>query len=411
MRSRPFIVLYICVFVAVMGISMVTPLLSVYAKELGATGAWIGLTFSIFAGTQAITSPFVGRASDRFGRKNFIIAGLLVYFVGAIGYLTATTFYQVLGFRALSGLGTSLIFSCANAYLGDISPRHAEGKWFGVFQTSNFVGFGVGPLLAGTLREVWGFDAVFIGMASLMAVSAIVVFTLLPSRPPAAGLKTRETEPAAGGLLAALRDRLVLAICITLVLISLAMGATLSFLAVKLDETLGAAPIIIGIVFAVQNVASGSIQPMAGRLADIVSRRTMVCAGLACSALMLVALGLVGSVPLVFIVIVGLGIGGGLSQVTAGAMQVYAGRRVGMGSVIGLGSGANGVGVLVGAVVGGLLVDIFTIDAAFYFGAVVTILGIPLFFWLTRNVATSDAGNPYADLSGSESPIAEAVGR
>src|ERR1035437_5404572 len=68
MLSRPFVVLYVSVFVAVMGISMVTPLLPVYAERLGATGAWIGLTFSIFAVTQAITSPFVGRASNERAR-------------------------------------------------------------------------------------------------------------------------------------------------------------------------------------------------------------------------------------------------------------------------------------------------------------------------------------------------------
>ena len=106
MRSKPFVVLYLSVLVATMGISMVSPLLPVYAKELGATGIWIGLTFSIFAVTQTLTSPFVGGWSDRFGRKPFIVAGLLLYCIAAIGYLLAEELWQVIAFRALSGGGT-----------------------------------------------------------------------------------------------------------------------------------------------------------------------------------------------------------------------------------------------------------------------------------------------------------------
>ena len=76
--SRPFIVLYLCVFVATMGISMVSPLLPVYAKDLGANGIWLGLTFSSFAIVQAIAGPAIGRISDRYARKPFIVIGLVV---------------------------------------------------------------------------------------------------------------------------------------------------------------------------------------------------------------------------------------------------------------------------------------------------------------------------------------------
>src|SRR5690606_1166204 len=116
-------------------------------------GVWIGLTFSIFAVTQTLVSPFVGGWSDRHGRKPFIIVGLLLYFVAALGYLTADSFLQVLAFRALSGCGTSLIFSVARAYIGDFVPEGHEGRWFGIFATADIVGFGLGPMLAGGVRE------------------------------------------------------------------------------------------------------------------------------------------------------------------------------------------------------------------------------------------------------------------
>ena len=79
-----------------------------------------------------------------------------------------------------------------------------------------------------------------------------------------------------------------------------------------------------------------------------------------------------------------------LSQVAAGAVQVVAGRRAGMGTVLGLGSAANGAGIVLGSVAGGLLVDGYGIAAAFVLGGVVMALGAMAFLGLTRGLATSE---------------------
>ncbi|MBK9611810.1 MAG: MFS transporter [Dehalococcoidia bacterium] len=228
MRSRPFIALYAAVFVATMGISMVSPLLPVYAKELGASGVWLGLTFSVFAIVQTFVGPFAA-ASDRYGRKPFIVAGLCIYLVAALGYLTAGSFYQVIAFRAFSGLGTSLIFSVARAYVGDMTPKGQEGRWLGVFATADIIGFGTGPLLAGVLREVVGFRSVFVAMAILMATSALILMWWLPRHSPAevitrASLARGEAREAQTPFAVALKDRLVVAVTAHQGLISLASG-------------------------------------------------------------------------------------------------------------------------------------------------------------------------------------------
>ncbi|MEX2081126.1 MAG: MFS transporter [Dehalococcoidia bacterium] len=396
MLSRPFVVLYMAVFVATMGISMVSPLLPVYAEQLGATGVWIGLTFSVFAITQTIVGPFAGRISDRFGRKPFITAGLLLYLVAALGYLTAESFHQVIAFRALSGVGTSLIFSVARAYIGEMVPPGHEGRWFGVFATGDIIGFGVGPLLAGVLRSAFGFDSVFVGMALLMGASAAIVVLLLPSRTPRFGRVEGEAEPPAVslGFGAALRDRLVLALSLNMALTSLAFGATFSFLAVLMEDELGAGPVLIGVVFGAQSLASGLAQPLIGPLADRFDRRMLVSAGIALDAVFLFGLGLAGNVGFVLLMLVGQGAFGALAYVSSSAMQVVAGRRAGMGTVLGLGSAGNGVGIVVGSVIGGLLVDLFELRAAFFFGGLAMASGIPVFLALTRGVRVSEGDPP-----------------
>lgn len=388
MLSRPFVVLFCAVLVATMGISMVSPILPVYAEDLGASGIWIGLTFSVFAVTQTVVSPFVGRWSDRYGRKPFIVLGLLFYLVAALGYLTADSFIQVLLFRAFSGCGTSLIFAVAYAYLGDMAPRSHEGRWFGTFSIADIAGFGVGPVFSGLLRDIFGFGSVFIGMAALMGASALLVFLLLPEREASSRPASDESQ-SAGTPLAALRYRVVVAITLFFGFGALIYGSVYSFLAVYLDE-MGVSASAIGIAFGSQAVASGLAQPPFGYIADRFDRRLLLLLGFAASGVTLGLLGVVDTYVGVLVLMIAMGLGQAASQVAAAAIQVVAGRRAGMGTVIGIGAAGDGIGILAGGVVGGLFAGVFGASAAFYFGAGATLAGCLLVGWLLYSLPTSD---------------------
>jgi MFS family permease len=395
--SRPFVALYVAVFVATMGISMVSPLLPVYARDLGASGVWLGLTFSIFAIVQTFVGPFSGRLSDRYGRKPFIAAGLIVYMIAALGYLTAQSFVQVLAFRAFSGLGTSLVFSVARAYVGDLTPRGHEGRWAGVFATADIIGFGTGPLVAGAFRQLLGFHSVFVAMAVLMATSAMIVMIFLPSRASQQRQRlSRAASETSIGFRAALRDRLVIALLANQTLISLGSGASFSFLALRLEDDLHVAPLLIGLAFATQDLTGGFAQPFFGRLADRRNRSALVAIGLAANGALLFTLALAQSYGLVVAILFGMGATGALSGVSAGAIQVVAGRRVGMGTLLGLSSAGNGLGIVTGSLSGGVLIDLFDIRAAFVFGGIVIVAGSLVFLALARGQQTTDTGHVVA---------------
>ena len=406
MLSRPFVALFFTVFVATLGISMVSPLLPVYAEKLGASGVELGLAFSAFAVVQAAVGPFIGRLSDRHARKPFIVAGLTVYFVAALGYLTADSVFQVIAFRAFSGLGTSMIFSVARAYVGDLTPSGHEGRWLGVFAAADLLGFGTGPLIAGLVRQEVGFDAVFITMASLMGVAALIVMLWLPMRLPEAAAKSRRAVPSAMPFSAAIRDRLVVAMTAHAALISLSFGATFAFLGLRLERDIGATPIMIGLGFATQDLSAGVSQLFFGRMADRYDRRILVACGLVVLALLQASLGLAGSYWAAVLILFAMGASNALANVAGSAIQIVAGRRVGMGTMLGLSSFGNGAGIIVGSVIGGLVESSFGLPTVFVVGGLGIAAGTVIFLALTRGLATREAVLPGREPELIEAPAA-----
>ncbi len=394
MLSRPFLALLLSIFVATMGISMVSPLLPVYAKDLGATKFWLGLTFSSFAITQAIVGPFIGRWSDRYARKPFIIGGLLIYMFAALGYLTADSFYQVILFRAFSGLGTSAIFSVSRAYVGEMTPPGHEGRWLGVFTMGDVVGFATGPIVAGVIRQWIGFQAVFVAMAIMMAISAAIELWWLPRKARPSKAHRREAARTQTSFRQALRERIVIALCLQTAIQSLGFGASFSFLALRLEDDVGASPLMIGLAFASQDLTAGVGQPFFGWIADHGNRRTLVTIGVAGNAVLLFAMGAVSAYAAFVLIMIGMGAVGALGNTSAGAIQVVAGRRVGMGTLLGLNSTANGFGIVTGSVVGGLIADRLGLSSAFYFAAAMMALGGALFFALTAGLPVREDQYP-----------------
>ena len=188
MRSRGFVVLWLAMFVAMIGIAMVSPLLPVFVRdELGGPEIAVALSFSGLAVAMMACSPIVGRLGDRTGLRPFIAGGFLLYAIGAAGYLLATGWEQVIAFRVLSGVGAAAIFPTALAYVGRLSPPGQEGAYAGAFAVSQVLGFGSGPLLGGAIRDAAGSDAAFATMSLLLAGTALATFLLLPPERQAGG--------------------------------------------------------------------------------------------------------------------------------------------------------------------------------------------------------------------------------
>jgi len=384
MLSRPFLIIALSMFTATMGLGMVLPLLPVYAKTFGASGAMIGLTVAAFAIPQLLVSPFIGRLADRFGRKPFLLLGAAAYFFSALGWWWADTLAWLIVFRALSGIGSALIFSNAQAYVGDLAPPGSEGRYMGAFGVADFLGFGLGPLFAGLIRDNAGLDQVFISMAVLYLVVFILIWAFLPARPVRLHLGTTQITAPWGRIL---RHPTMQALVLLRVCFALATGVSMSFLAVHLEESLATTATMVGVAFAAQQIVGGLSQPFLGRLADRWSRPWLVFVGTATMAVGMSTVTWSDSYTVIVIgIVLGPGLGAALANVAAQALQVDTGRDLGMATVASLGSAAFAAGFLLGAIGGGRVVDMTSIPVAFFIGAGVMLLGGIAFLVQVRGI-------------------------
>lgn len=135
-----------------------------------------GFQFAAFVAAFVVIQPIVGKLSDRFGRKPFIVAGLafVVPVLFAQGFVT--TSLQMAALRTLQGVGSAMAFGPALALAGDLATSGDSGTKLSVLTMSFGLGAGVGPIAAGPLVNV-DFAAPFVFGAAFTALGAVLVYT------------------------------------------------------------------------------------------------------------------------------------------------------------------------------------------------------------------------------------------
>jgi MFS family permease len=94
MTTRIIVTTFVVIATMMVGIGIIAPLMPVYAEQLGANGMWLGIIFAAFAATRMVCTPIVGRISDQYGRKWFLLGGLVAFTLLSLGYLSSTTVYR-----------------------------------------------------------------------------------------------------------------------------------------------------------------------------------------------------------------------------------------------------------------------------------------------------------------------------
>lgn len=178
--TPPLIIIFVTVFIDLIGFGMVIPILPFYANTspFNATPLEIGFLVASYSLMQFFFSPLLGRLSDRYGRRPILFISLLG---SAIGYAVlgfATTLLLVFVGRIIGGI-TGGNISTAQAYIADVTTKENRSKGMGLFGAAFGLGFILGPAIAGVLSK-YGVHIPFYFAAVLSLANAVALYFVLP---------------------------------------------------------------------------------------------------------------------------------------------------------------------------------------------------------------------------------------
>jgi len=180
MKRSPLLVIFITVFIDLVGFGIVIPVLPYYAEgtRFGATPREVGLLFASYSAMQLIFSPVLGRLSDKYGRRPILLISLLGTCIGFLILGFATTLLMLFIGRIIDGVSGGNI-STAQAYIADVTTKENRARGMGLIGAAFGLGFVFGPAIGGILSR-WGINIPFLFAGGLALANVILLYFTLP---------------------------------------------------------------------------------------------------------------------------------------------------------------------------------------------------------------------------------------
>lgn len=176
--TKPLLIIFLTIFIDLLGFGIVIPLLTFYAENFNATPTDVGLLVSSYSLMQFIFAPILGKLSDTYGRRPILFFSIIGSGIGYLMIGFAGALWVVYAGRILGGI-TGGNLSTAQAYIADITTKENRAKGMGLFGMAFGLGFILGPALAGILSQ-YGIHVPFIFAAVLSFTNAILLYFVLP---------------------------------------------------------------------------------------------------------------------------------------------------------------------------------------------------------------------------------------
>jgi len=197
-------IIFITIFIDLIGFGIVLPLLPFYAQDFGATPAMIGFLVGVHPAMQLLFGPIWGRWSDRVGRRPIILVGLVGSGLSYLLFGLATSYWWLFVSRALAGIAGANV-PVAQAYIADSTDAENRTRGMGLVGAAFGLGFIAGPAIGGALSPLGYAVPGFVAAALSLSNAAAAYFYLPESL--SADVRERAAARARPGLLE--RARLV----------------------------------------------------------------------------------------------------------------------------------------------------------------------------------------------------------
>jgi MFS transporter, DHA1 family, solute carrier family 18 (vesicular amine transporter), member 1/2 len=371
--KKLLVLVCVVIFVDSLGYGVVVPVMPVYAVNLGIGEIGLGMLFASYAlGNIVAALPF-GLLSDKFGRRPFLIFGMLAMAGAFVLYAYSTTYVTLFLSRFLDGVTAAANWSVGLAIIADIYPAGKRGKGMGLVMAAMGAGAIAGPAVGGVLNDWLGYKSPFLLVAAICVAGGI--FALISRE--LKDLKPRPGEAGYWRMARSVLDNPNVVLTLVIVMMgTVSLGVLEPLFPVYLEDTLGLGSTAIGLLFAFTVLTYTLVSPLVGKLSDRRGKRGLMILGLMTTAVVAPALVFSASLPLITVLF-------GLCGITIALFEtptlpliadLLTGKGEGevFGTAFGLFNMAWAVGYILGPAAGGFLAQKHGLPTA------MIILSVPL---------------------------------
>ncbi|WP_253775281.1 MFS transporter [Goodfellowiella coeruleoviolacea] len=367
-------------FIIAIGFGVVAPVLPTFATSFNVGSTAAALVVSAFAFVRLAFAPVSGRLVTRFGEPPVYLVGILIVAAGTGACGFAAAYWQLLFFRSLAGVGSTMFTVSAVGLLIRLTPAPLRARASGVWSSSFLIGNIAGPVVGAALVEISP-RAPFLGYAAALVVAALVVWLFLRNSTLAASVD-KGGEVTSVTVRSALRSGAYRAALASGFANGWAVfGVRISLIPLFVTESLHRSPSLTGVSLSVFAGGNAAVLLLSGRLADRWGRRPLALAGLAVSAAGTIWLGFTTSPGTFLAASLVAGVGAGLLNPAQNAVVAdVLGARARGGPVLAAFQMAADLGAIVGPLAAGAMADHWTFPAAFTLTGAMAVLA--LLVWL-----------------------------
>ncbi|OBJ71451.1 MFS transporter [Mycobacterium sp. 1274756.6] len=376
-RSQPLPseiwVLVVANVIIALGYGVVSPVLPAYARHFGVSIGATTFVITAFALMRLLFAPVSGLMVQRLGERRVYVGGLLIVAVSTAACAVAQSYWQLLLFRSIGGVGSTMFFISSLGLMIRISPPGARGRIAGLFSTAFLLGSIGGPVI-GSLTAGLGLSAPFVIYGAAVLTAALVVFINLRHSRLAAPA-TESSEPAV-----TVREALRLPAYRAALLSNFAtgwsvLGVRIALVPLFVTEVLARGPGMAGVTLA--TIAIGNISAVipSGHLSDLVGRRLPLIVGLAAAGVATILLGTTHSLPLFLLAAYLSGAASGMfSAPQQAAVADILGSETRSGTAVATFQMMADLGVITGSVAIGQIAERLTFEWSFTVAGAILVL-------------------------------------
>jgi multidrug resistance protein len=350
----PLVIIFLTVFIDLLGFGIIVPLLPFYAESYGASAFTVGLLGTVFSLMQFLVAPLCGRWSDRVGRRPVILYGLLASAMAYVALAMADSLALIFAARILGGIAGGNI-PTAQAYIADVTTPENRAKGMGLVGAAFGLGFIFGPAIGGILAR-FGHSTPMWFAAALCFANFTAALALLPESRH--GAPDRETIGRLDLARRARRHPGLLLLLLVFFFVSAAFSGFEATFALFTERRFGFTAETIGYIFAFIGVVLATINGLlVGRVVPRVGERRVIPAALGLIGLGLLLVPTAYSVPILFAVCGTIAIGMGFNNPALTSAVSRLSDPGEQGGMLGLAQSLAALGRIAGPAWGGFLFE------------------------------------------------------